>query len=179
MRTPLPSSLPKKRLKAPDNMSRYIKELAERVQTLEGSIAPAHHYQHQDGHSQRRDSQEFSPPQESDNMQRKRTYSSVSGGEYGQPYQPQRPISGWASQDLPRHLPHPSSAFATPQSAPSTSTNLFQQPNYSPNGLAPTPQWRAAPDALRQQGSSYEVVAQTDHGYPERVADWDESIVDG
>jgi hypothetical protein len=162
--------------------SRYIKELADRLNTLEGAMQqageiPVAQYLHQDSPAQRRGSEEFSPPPNADNMQRKRTYSSVSG-DFGTPYQPQRPAAGWASQEPPRHLPHPS-AFGTPQSAPPVATHVFRDPNYSPNGLQPAPQWRTAPEPLRRQSSSFDNMAQADHSRPERVADWDESIVDG
>ena len=163
------------------SVSRYIKELADRLNTLEGALQageiPVQQYIHQDSPLQRRGSEEFSPPPNSDNMQRKRTYSSVSG-DFGTPYQPQRPATGWASQEPPRHLPHPS-AFATPQSAPPPATHVFRDPNYSPNGLQPAPQWRSAPEPLRRQSSSFENVPQIDPSFADRVVDWDEGTVEG
>lgn len=162
---------------------RYIKELADRLNTLEGAMQqagdiPVQQYLHQDSPLQRRGSEEFSPPPNADNMQRKRTYSSVSG-DFGTPYQPQRPATGWASQEPPRHLPHPSSSFATPQSAPPGATHVFREPNYSPNGLQPAPQWRTGPEPIRRQSSSFESMTPAEHAHQERVADWDEGIVDG
>ncbi|KAG0645944.1 putative transcriptional regulatory [Hyphodiscus hymeniophilus] len=161
----------------------YIKELADRVQNLEGSlqvqqggeVSTQQYFQH-DSPQQQRASEEFSPPD--DSMQRKRTYSAVSG-DLGTTYQPQRPATGWASQELPRHLPHPPNAFPASHSAPATTTTVFREPNYSPNGLQPSPYWRTAPEPVRRQSSSFESLPQTDHSHHERVTDWDESIVDG
>jgi hypothetical protein len=126
----------------------------------------------------RRPSDEFSPPPNAEGGQRKRTYSSISG-EFGTPYQPQRPVSGWASQpppDQPRHLQQPSPAYATPQSAPGP--HMFREPDYSPNGLPPNPQWRNPPD-LQRQGSSFESAVPIEHSQPEPNLDLSDSILDG
>ena len=168
---------------ADDGAFRYIKELADRVQNLEGSlqvqqgieIPPQQYFQHESPQQQRA-SEEFLPSE--DSMQRKRTFSAVSG-ELGAPYQPQRPVTGWAPQELPRHLPHPSATYVTPHSATPSTATLFREPHYSPDGLQPSPQWRNAPEPVPHQGSSFESMPQIDHSLLDRAPEWDESIVDG
>jgi len=107
----------------------------------------------------RRPSDEFSPPPNAESTQRKRTHSSISG-DFNSPYQP-RPISGWAQppQEQARQYAQHSPPYATPQSAPGP---MFREPDYSTNGLAPTPQWRNAPPDLHQQSSSFEDVIPMD-----------------
>ena len=56
---------------------------------------------------------------------------------------------------------------------------MFREPNYSPNGLQPSPQWRTAPEQLHRQSSSFESMPAVEHTHPERVTDWDEATVDG
>jgi hypothetical protein len=141
-----------------------------------GELPVPQYLPHHESPLQRQPSDEFSPPPNSDNMQRKRTFSSVSG-EFVTPHQPQRYASGWASQEPPRHLPHPSSTFATPQSAPGA-TQMFREPNYSPNGLQPISQWRNAPEPPHRQ-SSFEGMVQVDRNHTDHSAEWDDAIVDG
>jgi hypothetical protein len=162
---------------------RYIKELADRLNTLEGAmqageIPVPQHISYHDSPLQRRESDEFSPPPNAETMPRKRTYSSVSGGEFGTPYLPQRPVSSWTAQDQPpRHLPHPSPSFSSSQPVSAT-PQLFREPNYSPNGLQPLPLWRSPPESSQRPSSSFEgltqEVVQVDH-----ASDWDDAIVDG
>lgn len=164
--------------------ARYIRELADRLQNLEGQVqhgvdVSGQQYLHQDSSLQRRASEEFpASQQDTDKMQRKRNYSSSVSGDFGTPYQSQRPASGWASQEPPRQLPHPSTPFSIPQSAPAPSTTAFREPDYSPNGLQPTPQWRTAPEPPRRRNSFFESMPQADPSHAERVADWDEGIVE-
>jgi hypothetical protein len=133
--------------------------------------------QHHDTTLQRHGSDEFSPPPNPDGSPRKRTYSSISG-EFSTPYQPQRSQAReWASQEQPRHLPHPSSTFATPQTAP-PAANMFREPNYSPNGLQPVPQWRNAPDPPHRQGSSFDSNVQAEHGHTDYAVEWNEGLVE-
>ena len=141
-----------------------------------GEIPVPQYLPHHDSPMQRRASDEFSPPPNAENLQRKRTYSSMSG-DFGTPYQPPRPMSGWASQEPPRHLSHHSSTFATPQTAPGVA-QMFREPNYSPNGLQPGSQWRNPPEPPRQQGS-YEGILQGAPNQTDKVAEWDDDVVDG
>ena len=106
---------------------------------------------------------------------RKRTYSSMSG-DFNSPYQQPRSRE-WASQEQPRHLPHPASSFGTPQSGPPAQA-MFREPNYSPNGLPPNPQWRNAPEAASRSGGSFDVAAQAEHAYTEHVLEWNEQLID-
>ncbi|TAQ89346.1 hypothetical protein B7494_g2339 [Chlorociboria aeruginascens] len=153
----------------------YIKELADRLNTLEGAmqasdIPVGQYVQHHDGLPQRRSSDDASPPKDTENPQRKRTHSSVSGETFP-PYQPQRTATTWNSQELPRHLPHPS------QSASATS-QTFREPNYSPNSIQPAPQWKKVPEILRRQSSSYDSTTQGDPSYiAEQTPEWDEAII--
>jgi hypothetical protein len=162
---------------------RYIKELADRLNTLEGAmqageIPVSQHMSYHESPLQRRESDEFSPPPSADTMPRKRTFSSVSGGEFGTPYLPQRPVSGWPPQDQPpRHLPQPPQSFSPSQPASAT-PQLFREPNYSPNGLQPLPQWRNPPESSQRPSSSFEGLTQ-ESVQADHIPDWDESIVDG
>ena len=55
---------------------------------------------------------------------------------------------------------------------------MFREPNYSPNGLPPTPQWRNAPEAAARQGGSFDGAAHAEHGYTEYVLEWNEQLID-
>ena len=109
----------------------------------------------------RRPSDEFSPPPNAERSSRKRTHSSISG-DLNSSYQP-RPISGWTQppQEQARQFAQHSPSYATPQSA---SGPMFREPDYSPNGLAPTPHWKNAPELLRQR-NSFESVVPMDEGF--------------
>ncbi len=159
---------------------RYIKELADRLNTLEGAIHGGDMVQqylpHHDSPTQRRTSEEFSPPPNADTP-RKRTYSAVSGGDFGSPFVTQRPLSNWSQHEPQRHLPHPTPPLPSSQSAPS-GQQTFREPNYSPNGLQPTPQWRTAPELSRLQSGAFENAGQ-DPSHPAHAVDWDEATVDG
>jgi len=138
-----------------------------------GEIVPQ--YLHHESPTQGRPSDEFSPPPNAESVSRKRTFSTVSG-EFGSPYQAQRPLGSWASQEAPRHLPHPTPAFPSSQATPSA-THVFRGPNYSPNGLQPLPQWRNAPEPLRRQSSSFESMA-PDSSQADHPSEWDDALID-
>jgi hypothetical protein len=144
---------------------------------MQASEIPVQYMPHHDSPLQRRGSGEFSPPPNNEISPRKRTYSSISG-EFSTPYQPQRPsVGSWPTQETPRHLPHPSSAFATPPTAPAA-PHVFREPNYSPNGLQPLPQWRNAPEPPPRQNSSFDSISQAEHGHSDHAVEWDEGVVD-
>ncbi|KAH8816177.1 hypothetical protein F5884DRAFT_212493 [Xylogone sp. PMI_703] len=150
----------------------YIKELADRLNTLEGAMQAGElpsYLAHHDSPTQRRTSEEFTPPPNVDGTQRKRTYSSISN-EYGTPYQPQR-SSGWGLQDSQRQ--HPPS-FATPQTG--GSGQMFREPNYSPNGLQPTPTWRNQPE--HRPSAQFEGAAALEQSTIEHGPEWDDGIVE-
>ncbi len=118
---------------------RYIKELADRLNTLENTVRPSLHTDLYDEGISPRQADEF--PSQTAHFSgglpgsRKRTYSAsegVQGSNYGQPY-PQRsgerlPSIGGLSAPIPlRHLPIPSLAFQYPRYL-----NLFLQVLTSP-----------------------------------------------
>ncbi len=105
---------------------------------------------HHEGPSPQRESNEFSPPPAA-SQQRKRTFSNISG-EFSSPYQPQRP-----------------SAHYTPYT---------QSGSYSPNGLAPHPTWKGAPDTDRRLSGSLEAMA-AEPPSSEFVLEWNDALADG
>jgi len=160
----------------------YIKELADRLGNLEGAIQagqageiPPQFFAHQSP-LQRRASDDFSPPPppSANSMAQKRPYSSVSSGEFHSPYQ-QRQQSSWTTQEPQRHLSQLPLAISSPQSTPIPS-NVFREPNYSPNGLPPLTQWRNAPEPVRRQSASFD-IAQSDRAQPEHVVELDGAVV--
>ncbi|KAG9228822.1 hypothetical protein BJ875DRAFT_489498 [Amylocarpus encephaloides] len=157
----------------------YIKELADRLQNLEGAIhagdpSPPTYLGHGENEMPRRPSDEFSPPPpHGDNQLRKRTFSNMSA-DFGNQYQLQRPASGYGAQDTPRHMQDASSAFAT-QTAPVP--QMFREPNYSPSGLAPSAHWRKAPEATARQSSAFEGMQSAEVAQGEQCQDWDEDTV--
>lgn len=158
----------------------YIKELADRLNTLEGAI---HHggdmsvptqFLGQSNDGLHRESDEFSPPPNPEGSQRKRTHSSISG-DFNSPYPNQRPPSAWPPpQDQPRQFPQ--SSYAAPQSGHGP---LFRDPDYSstPNGLPPTPQWRNSPE-LHRQSSSFEGVIPIEHGQIDHKTELSDAIIE-
>ena len=179
----LPQSSHSRRLTSP---SSYIKDLADRLNTLEGAIQASEnplqqqYIQHHESPLQHHGSDEFSPASNAEMSPRKRTYSSMSG-EFNSPYQQprQQQPREWSAQEQPRHqLPHLASTFTTPQSGPPAPQNmLFREPNYSPNGLPPNPKWRTAPESAHRQGNSFDGIAQAEHGH-DYVVEWNEQLVD-
>ncbi|KAI9818788.1 MAG: Glucose-responsive transcription factor [Pycnora praestabilis] len=183
----------------------YIKELADRLITLENSMQPTQHSDMQYGsmnedNTSPRASDEFSPPPPSSATSRnprKRTHSasdSMQSPAYMQTL-PQRSgerlplVGGWSAQDPPRHLPHPVSGLQnpqTPQSGSSISDMNHIPPHYrsnlSPNGVA-QPFWRhGAADAGRRESISmpYESsdVRLTDQNHSDTILEWDEKTVE-
>lgn len=141
-----------------------------------GEIPVAQYLPHHESPLQRRVSEEFSPPPSAENHPKKRTYSSVSNSEFGTPYIPQRQLSNWPAHETPRHLPHPSPGRSSAQLPPVTS-QAFRDPDYSPNGLGPLPQWKTPPEAPRRQSAAFESALQ-DHGHSERVIEQDDALVE-
>ncbi|KAI0129408.1 hypothetical protein BJ170DRAFT_270390 [Xylariales sp. AK1849] len=104
----------------------YIKELADRINHIEGKLAS------EGGNtdtlsellaSARRESHDMFQPGQSDGNGRKRPYSSISGNEFGTPSSSRQPT--YSSE------PRPIQPYQTP-------TDRFR-PQYSANGLAPAP----------------------------------------
>ncbi len=142
-----------------------------------GEIPVAQYLPHHDSPLQRRGSEDFSPPPSQENLPKKRTYSSVSGSEFGTPYVPPRSVSGWPAHESPRHVPHTSPSYSSIQLPPVTS-QPFRDPNYSSNGLGPIPQWKTAPDPPRRQSAAaFEGMVQ-DHSHSERAVEWDDAMVE-
>ncbi|KAI9769092.1 MAG: Glucose-responsive transcription factor [Geoglossum simile] len=147
----------------------YIKELADRLNTLENSMV-SNEMQYAgigEDTGSPRVSDEASPPPinhtgaQGSKHPRKRTLSAsddVHSASYLQPLQqnlPQRSgndrlpsLGSWSQQDPPRHLPHPTSSLhnpQTPQPTPSVPELSHRQsgyrPQYSPNGISAQPFW--------------------------------------
>ncbi|KAL2069887.1 hypothetical protein VTL71DRAFT_14566 [Oculimacula yallundae] len=160
----------------------YIKELADRLNTLEGAIhgqggeMVPQYLPHQESPNQHRPSEEFSPPPQGD-AQRKRTYSTVSGGDFGSPFLAHRQIGSWGqSQEPLRNMTH---GFPVTSNQNAPTGQMFREPNYSPNGLQPHPSWKQPPpEVARPQSSAYENIPQ-DQNYNDRPSEVDEAIFDG
>ncbi|KAI6711501.1 hypothetical protein JHW43_005985 [Diplocarpon mali] len=152
----------------------YIKELADRLATIEGAVHGTdmgqQYIPHHESLQQRRASQELSPPPNS--APGKRTYSAISasGGDFDSPVLAQRSLSHWDQQESQRNVSQQAPSFTQPL----TGQHLFREPNYSPSGLQPSPQWRNAPETPRRQNNLFESTAQ-DPGHP---LDWNERIID-
>ncbi|KAK8034667.1 hypothetical protein PG993_009662, partial [Apiospora rasikravindrae] len=107
----------------------YIKELADRINHIEGKLNSEGN--HGDTTlsellvSARRESSDIFPggAAQSDEATRKRPYSSISGAEFGTPASSRQPT--WSTE------PRPIQPYGTPSER--------TRPNYSANGLAPTP----------------------------------------
>jgi hypothetical protein len=160
---------------------RYIKELADRLNTLEGAMQAGEMpqftpLQHHEGGS-RRGSNEYSPtPGIEGAQQRKRTFSSISN-EFSSPaYQPQRPSIGWSSAEAPRHLPPPAT-YQMPVSGEQPQASF--RTHYSPNGLAPQAVWSNAPDTAQRAGGSFGSMVQAEQSYPDHKVEWDDNLVTG
>lgn len=138
---------------------------------MQASEIPVQQYLPHHGESpmQRRPSDEYSPPPHGEST-RKRTYSSVSG-EFNTPYMPQRAQGPWTAPEVPRHLPPPN-AFSPPQS-----NAVFREPNYSPNGIQPIPQWRNPPDIPHRQSVSFENISE--EVVREHPLELDDAVFDG
>lgn len=159
------------------SLPRYIKELADRLHTLERSIpsggeTSSANYNGQSETIPHRESDEFSEHPNGDNPQRKRTYSILSAN-FDPAYQLQRQSGGFAQQDGSRHAQN-SSVFATQQHTHGQAT--FREPNYDQNGLPPSPQWNKAPETAGQQ-NSFDALQSIDHNKFEQHSSWDDEVV--
>ncbi|OBT77570.1 hypothetical protein VF21_04629 [Pseudogymnoascus sp. 05NY08] len=152
----------------------YIKELADRLNHLEGAMqnqsGDALHYPpHVEGGGSRRASHDYSPPPPHPEG-RKRTYSSISQ-EFGPGYQSQRQSGQWQALDTPRHHGAPAAAYGQANVAAESS---YRPPLYSPNGLAPQPQWRNAPAEAGR--ASFDGLAAGEGAHADHKLEWDEYI---
>ena len=152
----------------------YIKELADRLHTLEGAMHSGEIVPQYLPSTERRGSEDFSPSLSTENMSRKRRFSTTA--EFGA-YLTQRPLASWdtPSQDAPRNLPQTSSDLASPQTA-SAVAHMFRETNYSPNGLQ-TAIWRNEPEQPRQSSSSYDDLDH-DQASPKKEIQWDHGTLD-
>ncbi|KAI1175192.1 hypothetical protein F4777DRAFT_579176 [Nemania sp. FL0916] len=120
----------------------YIKELADRINHIEGKLANDGSLDALTellGGNRRESSDIFSPSAENEDTSRKRPYSSISGADYGTP-NPTRQ-GAWPSEPRP----------IQPYQA---STNGSKGPSYSANGLAPQPLARPDVDTAPRPGTS-------------------------
>lgn len=134
----------------------YIKELADRLNQLEGAIqgSPSGehvHYPQQNVDMSRRQSQDFSPPPgplDTPSIGRKRGYSSVTQ-DFSTPGFPQqtthRQSGQWSQMDMPRQTPN-QFAHAAPEQ---------YRPVFSPNGLAPQAQFPVGRDPRLTMDNSF------------------------
>lgn len=181
---------------------RYIKELADRLNTLENSMIPPPSGEMQyaqaeaEAHSPRA-SEEYSPLSSSaagsSKQPRKRTHSVTnepSNTAYLQHLPPRASVSGWSAQDAPRHLPHPASTLQTPQTPHSASSagdpSTYNQPfrsQFSPNGGHAQPVWGHGPPELTRAASSsgpYDPIESrsSEHEQNTAILEWHEQTVD-
>lgn len=157
----------------------YIKELADRLNTLEGAMQagelPQFTTLHHEGGS-RPGSNEYSPPPNMEGAQRKRTFSSISN-EFSPPtYQGQRQSGGWSSGEASRQLPPPNYQLSQPASGEQAQSSF--RTHYSPNGLAPQAVWSNAPDTLRAN-TSFGSMVPADQNYSDHKVEWDENLING
>jgi hypothetical protein len=140
------------------NSCRYIKELADRLNHLEGALsqqAAGEPLAYPAPTAEMRTSHEYSPPPQMDSQARKRTYSSISQ-DFNSPYPSQRQSGQW---------------FETPQQPRSAYPQDHRPPLYPPNGLAPQPQWRDAPPETR-------LAFELGEEYAGQRVDWDDFIAE-
>jgi hypothetical protein len=127
-----------------------------------------HYPPHVEGGGSRRASHDYSPPPPHTEG-RKRTYSSISQ-DFGSGYQSQRQSGQWQALDTPRH----GAAAATYGQANATAESSYRPPLYSPNGLAPQPQWRNAPPEAGR--SSFDGLPSAEGAHADHKLEWDEYI---
>lgn len=139
----------------------YIKELADRLHTLEGAMHSGEIVQQYIPQSEnpilRRDSGDFSPPQNSDGISRKRRMSTVT--DFG-PYLVQQPLAAWNQQpqDTSRQLLQSTNGLVSPQTTLPRSLSLAESTT-SPSSLQ-APIWRDEPVHFRQQSSTTDDIGQ-------------------
>lgn len=105
----------------------------------------------------RRDSGDFSPPQNSDGISRKRRMSTVT--DFG-PYLVQQPLAAWNQQpqDTSRQLLQSTNGLVSPQTTLPRSLSLAESTT-SPSSLQ-APIWRDEPVHFRQQSSTTDDIGQ-------------------
>ncbi len=179
-----------------DQVIRYIKELADRLNTLENQLPVRHpdlqHYTHlsQDGTSPRA-MNEFSPPTDGA-PSRKRTHS-MSEGLHNSAYmqsQIQRSgerlpsIGDWSAQDAPRHLPHPAAVLHIPQTSQSDINHISStyRSQVSPNGTAQS-FWRyGSSDVGRRESISMPFesneIRPAEQDHHDSLLEWDDDTID-
>ncbi len=175
----------------------YIKELADRLNTLETQLGPQGQHMHQadlqymrtladEGMAQHMgEAQDYSPPR-GPQLPRKRTYSMSEEGMFSKehPYAPARQAgSGAWSAEPPRHLPHPGSGLGPTQTpAPySTVSETHRLPSLQERQLSPNSGglWRyVAPDSGRGERVSMPYDADGRDVDPAALQSWDGSVVD-
>ncbi|OBT97827.1 transcriptional activator [Pseudogymnoascus verrucosus] len=154
----------------------YIKELADRLNHLEGAMqnqsGEALHYPpHVEGAGSRRASHDYSPPPpHTEGQPRKRAYSSISQ-DFTSGYQSQRQSGQWQALDTPRHHGAPATTYGQANAAAESS---YRAPLYSPNGLAPQPQWRNAPPEAGR--ASFDGLPAGEGAHGDHKLEWDEYI---
>jgi hypothetical protein len=154
----------------------YIKELADRLNHLEGAMqnqsGEALHYPpHVEGGGSRRASHDYSPPPpHTEGQPRKRAYSSISQ-DFTSGYQSQRQSGQWQALDTPRHHGAPATTYGQANAAAESS---YRAPLYSPNGLAPQPQWRNAPPEAGR--ASFDGLPAGEGAHADHKPEWDEYI---
>ncbi|TEY40873.1 hypothetical protein BOTCAL_0416g00050 [Botryotinia calthae] len=157
----------------------YIKELADRINTLEGQVQGSEMPQYQQSQEilQRRPSEEFSPTPNPEQIPRKRGYSSISGvGEFNSPYQnqQQRSASNWIPQERPRSSIS-NSSYPTSAQLPGTTQLPTREQTYSPNMTVPQQKWVNAPDV----SGSVEAVNHTSQPQSEDPVEYiDDSLLE-
>lgn len=155
----------------------YIKELADRLNHLEGAMqsqsGEALHYPpHPEGGGSRRPSHDYSPPPpHAEGQPRKRTYSSISQ-DFGSGYQPQRQSGQWQGPETPRHH----GASAAPYGQANAAPDASYRPAYSPNAMAPQSQWKNPPPEASR--GSFDGVAAVEGAYADHKLEWDDYISD-
>ncbi|KHJ32922.1 putative glucose-responsive transcription factor [Erysiphe necator] len=139
----------------------YIKELADRLHTLEGAMHSgeivSQFISQGENPILRRDSEEFTPPHNTDNVSMKRRISATT--DFG-PYSAQQSLASWNSNahDTSRQILQSSNGLVSPQTAipraptsPETAT--------SPGSLQ-APIWRDESMQFRQQNGTIEDISQ-------------------
>jgi hypothetical protein len=182
---------------------RYIKELADRLNTLENSIIQPppgdgqYASQMEPGQRSPRASEEYSPSSSTapwaSKQVRKRTQSGtneLASSAYVQSLPQRASTAGWSAQDAPRHLPHPVSTLQTPRSPHATSPggdpssyNQHYRSQLSPTAGHSQSLWsHGAPDRMRNAGSHspYESNESRLSNQEQNTAilDWHEETVD-
>ncbi|OBT66952.1 hypothetical protein VE03_04138 [Pseudogymnoascus sp. 23342-1-I1] len=158
----------------------YIKELADRLNHLEGAMqnqagGEAMNYPpHTEGGGSRRASNDYSPPPPHVEGQatRKRAYSTMSQ-DFVSGYQPQRQSGQWQAPETPRNHAAPATPYGQANAATESS---YRPPLYSPNGLAPQPQWRNGPPEAGR--GSFDGLPPAEGAHADHKLEWDEYIAE-